>query len=153
MKPEPVQTSEFGKLYQGLAEDLLASPCLKDYVGKTQLIFTSPPFPLNRKKKYGNLTGEEYISWLSEFAIAFKEYLTKDGSIAIEIGNAWEKGKPTMSTLPMEALLAFKKAGNFHLCQEFIVHNPARLPTPAQWVNIERIRVKDSFTRIWWLFD
>jgi DNA modification methylase len=37
------------------------------------------------------------------------------------------------------------------LCQQFIWHNPARLPSPAQWVNIERIRVKDSFTHIWWM--
>jgi len=151
MKLKLAQTSKFGRLYQGLAENLLASSCLKDIVGKTQLIFTSPPFPLNRKKKYGNLTGEKYVSWLAGFAPIFKDYLTTDGSIVIEIGNAWEKGKPIMSTLPMEALLAFKQAGNFHLCQEFIVHNPARLPTPAQWVNIERIRVKDSFTRVWWL--
>ena len=56
-----------------------------------------------------------------------------------------------MSTTPMEALLAFKRAGDFHLCEEFIWHNPARLPSPAQWVNVQRTRVKDSFTRIWWL--
>lgn len=37
------------------------------------------------------------------------------------------------------------------MCQEFIWNNTARLPSPAQWVNIERIRVKDSFTRLWWL--
>ena len=56
-----------------------------------------------------------------------------------------------MSTLPLEALLAFKKAGKFHLCQEFICFNPARLPSPAQWVNVERCRVKDAYTRVWWL--
>ena len=37
------------------------------------------------------------------------------------------------------------------LCQEFIYYNPARLPGPIEWVNKRRIRVKDSFTRIWWL--
>jgi site-specific DNA-methyltransferase (cytosine-N4-specific) len=56
-----------------------------------------------------------------------------------------------MSTLALEALLGFKKSGDFHLCQQFICNNPARLPSPAQWVNIERIRVKDSFTHVWWL--
>ena len=30
-------------------------------------------------------------------------------------------------------------------------YNPARLPSPVEWVNKKRIRVKDSFTRIWWL--
>lgn len=28
---------------------------------------------------------------------------------------------------------------------------PARLPSPAQWVTVERIRVKDAFTRVWWM--
>ena len=56
-----------------------------------------------------------------------------------------------MSTLAMEALLAFKEHGRLHLCQQFICHNPARLPSPAQWVNRERIRVKDAYTNLWWM--
>ncbi len=67
------------------------------------------------------------------------------------MGNAWEPGKPVMSTLALRALLAFLDAGQFFLCQQFICYNPARLPTPAQWVNVERIRVKDAFTHLWWM--
>jgi site-specific DNA-methyltransferase (cytosine-N4-specific) len=37
------------------------------------------------------------------------------------------------------------------LCQQFICHNPTRLPSPAQWVNVERIRVKDAYTHVWWM--
>ena len=29
----------------------------QNYEGKVQLVFTSPPFPLNRAKRYGNLGG------------------------------------------------------------------------------------------------
>ncbi len=76
--------------------------------------------------------------------------LTKDGSIVIEIGNSWERGQPVMSTLAIEALLKFKEVGGLKLCQQFICYNPARLPSPAQWVNVERCRVKDSFTQVWW---
>jgi len=32
-----------------------------------------------------------------------------------------------------------------------VCSNKARLPSPAQWVNVERIRVKDAFTHIWWM--
>ena len=122
-----------------------------NYEGKIQLIFTSPPFPLNRKKKYGNLTGDEYKDWLCDVGNQMKSLLTPSGSIVIEIGNAWNNGEPTFSTLPMETLLEFKKRCNLYLCQEFIYYNPARLPGPIEWVNKQRIRVKDSFTRIWWL--
>jgi len=115
------------------------------------LIFTSPPFPLNRRKSYGNKSGKEYIEWLAPFAKIFGELLTSDGSVVIEMGNAWKPGEPVMSTLSLEALMRLKEEGQFHLCQEFIWYNPARLPSPAQWVNVDRIRVKDSFTRLWWL--
>jgi site-specific DNA-methyltransferase (cytosine-N4-specific) len=140
-----------GVMVQGTAEVALASPLLEQYRGKVQLIFTSPPFPLNRKKQYGNRKGEAYVKWLSSFAPLFREFLKPDGSIVLEMGNAWEPGKPAMSTLALRALIAFLDAGNLSLCQQFICYNPARLPTPAQWVNVERIRVKDAFTHVWWM--
>jgi site-specific DNA-methyltransferase (cytosine-N4-specific) len=77
--------------------------------------------------------------------------LTKNGSIVMEVGNAWEQGTPFMSTLPTRALLRFQQDNDLHLCQEFVWQNPAKLPSPAQWVNVDRIRVKDSFTKIWWM--
>lgn len=144
-------STKYGKSYQGNAEDALSSKLLTQYKGKVDLIFTSPPFPLNRKKKYGNKQGEEYINWLASFAPVFSKMLKPRGSIVIEMGNSWEPGKPVMSTLALRSLLQFLDAGSFYLCQQFIWNNPAKLPTPAQWVNVERIRVKDSFTNIWWL--
>ncbi len=133
------------------AEEVLRSRLVRRHMGKVQLIFTSPPFPLNRKKKYGNLTGNEYIDWLADFAPIFRDYLKPDGSIVVELGNAWERGNPVMSTLALRALLVFLERGGLHLCEQFVAYNTARLPSPAQWVNIERIRVKDAFTHIWWM--
>lgn len=147
----PVYSTDRGAIYCATAEELLNSSFGEKYHRKVQMIFTSPPFPLNRKKKYGNLTGDAYIHWLAGFAPLFRRFLKKNGSIVIELGNAWEKGQPFMSTLALEALLAFLKAGELHLCEQFICYNPARLPSPAQWVNVERIRVKDAFTHIWWM--
>lgn len=118
---------------------------------KFDLIFTSPPFPLNRSKEYGNINGNEYIRWFETLSDQFSKVLSDSGSIVIEIGNVWEKGIPTHSTLPIEALLAFKQKNNLYLCEEFIYYNPARLPAPVEWVNKKRIRAKDSFSRIWWL--
>lgn len=140
-----------GIFYHGLAEEIIQTKLLPEYKNTIDMIFTSPPFPLVRKKKYGNLEGEEYINWIKGFASIFRQLLKPDGSIVIEIGNAWNAGEPTMSTLPIETLIEFKKAGNYNLCELFIYDNPNRLPGPTSWVNIERIRVKDSFTHIWWL--
>ncbi|MDR2410110.1 MAG: site-specific DNA-methyltransferase [Bacteroidales bacterium] len=143
--------TNYGKCFHGNIEDILRSKFFQNNKGKINLIFTSPPFPLNRKKKYGNLNGNEYIEWLTNITTSLKDYLTDDGSFVIEIGNSWEEHEPIMSTLSMETLLAIKNKGEFKLCQQFIWFNTAKLPSPVQWVNVDRIRVKDSFTTIWWM--
>ncbi|HAN20439.1 MAG TPA: site-specific DNA-methyltransferase [Clostridiales bacterium] len=132
-------------------ENVIKKYLIPNYINQVQLIFSSPPFPLNRAKKYGNLVGEEYKNWLCDVGRSLLPLLSINGSIVIEIGNAWNPGEPTFSTLPMETLLEFKNRCGLHLCQEFIYYNPARLPGPIQWVNKERVRVKDSFTRLWWM--
>jgi len=147
----PAFRTRRGRTYCCNAEDYLRSRRAKQNLGKVQLIFTSPPFPLNTKKAYGNLRGAEYTDWLAKFAPLFKEMLTPTGSVVLEMGNAWEPGQPVMSTLALEGLLKFLKEGEFKLAQQFICHNPARLPSPAQWVNVERIRLKDSYTHVWWM--
>lgn len=141
----------WGRMHYGKSDEVLGDGSLARFEGKVNLIFTSPPFPLNRKKRYGNETGESYIRWLCAFGPLFKKMLAPDGSIVIEMGNSWEPGSPVMSTLALRALLDFQAKNDLYLCQEFIWQNPAKLPSPAQWVNVERIRVKDSFTKIWWL--
>lgn len=148
---KPVFGTDLGRMYQCKVEEFLTSGTADTVRGHVQLIFTSPPFPLNRKKKYGNESGEEYLEWLANLAPRLAELLKPDGSIVIEIGNAWEQGQPTMSTLSLEALLEFKRRGKLHLCQQFVWQNPARLPSPVQWVNLERQRVKDTFTHLWWM--
>ncbi len=149
--PPVAYATEHGKMLRGTIEACLESDALVHVRGEVQLLLTSPPFPLNRKKKYGNLTGDAYVAWLAGLAPSFSDLLAPSGSIVMEVGNAWEQGRPTMSTLSLRALLAFLEAGGLHLCQQFISHNPARIPSPAQWVTIERIRVKDSFTNVWWM--
>jgi site-specific DNA-methyltransferase (cytosine-N4-specific) len=140
-----------GIYYLSEMEEIIGDENFVKNHGKVNLIFTSPPFPLNRKKSYGNLQGDNYLEWFEGLSKKFKNILADDGSIVIELGNSWESGSPVMSTLAMKSLLGFLESGNLKLCQQFIWFNTAKLPSPAQWVNIERIRVKDSFTHIWWM--
>ena len=147
----PLYRTRKGVQYLGDSEDILKSKWFLPLQKKVDLIFTSPPFPLNSKKKYGNLNGNEYINWLSNYANIFNDLLNENGSLVIELGNSWESGIPAMSIVSIEALLALKEKGKYYLCQEFIWNNTSSLPNPAQWVNIERIRLKNSFSRLWWL--
>lgn len=150
-KQRPAYTTPRGRLFVGKAEDVLSSASLDPWRGKVQLVFTSPPFPLVRQKKYGNLVGTAFSDWLASFAKPLASLLKPDGSIVIELGNGWNPGVPTVSTIGIKSLLAFQEAAGLHLCQEFICYNPARLPTPIEWVAVRRMRVKDAFTRVWWM--
>jgi site-specific DNA-methyltransferase (cytosine-N4-specific) len=37
------------------------------------------------------------------------------------------------------------------LAEEFFWYNPSKLPSPIEWVNKRKIRVKDSVNTVWWL--
>lgn len=139
-----------GTAYQSSIEDFVSSRNAGELDRQVQLILTSPPFPLASPKEYGNQNGSQYTQWLENVFCDLVPLLKPSGSLVVEIGNAWDKGSPTMSTVPLETLLAIHKSTGLALCQQFIAHNPNRLPSPATYVNRERIRVKDSFTHIWW---
>jgi len=113
------------------------------------LVLTSPPFALRRKKEYGNVTQAEYLEWFWPFAEEIFRVLKTDGSFVLELGGSWNAGKPTRSLYQYELVLKLTKI--FHLAQDFYWYNPARLPTPAEWVTIRRTRVKDAVSLVWWL--
>jgi len=150
-QPRLAYRTNSGRAYHSTLRSFLHSRAGRALEGQVDLILTSPPFPLNRKKRYGNLQGDRYLDWLKELAPELVRLLRPKGSIVIELGNAWEPGSPVMSTLPTRALLSFMEAGGLNLCEEFIGYNKARLPAPIQWVNVERMRVKDAYTHIWWM--
>lgn len=142
-----------GKIIEGNSIELLKGKMKKKLEGKVNLIITSPPFPLNNKKQYGNEKGEEYLKWFIDMAPIFSDLLAEDGSLVIEIGNAWEPERPVQSLLHLECLFGLVKhpEANLRLIQEFICYNPSKLPSPAQWVTVNRLRTVDSYTHVWWI--
>ena len=115
------------------------------------MVLTSPPFALTRKKDYGNAQEEEYLEWFRPFAAEFHRILKDDGSLVIDLGGAWKPGIPVRSLYHFKLLIMLCEEYGFHLAQEFYWWNPSKLPTPAEWVNIRRIRVKDAVNTVWWL--
>jgi site-specific DNA-methyltransferase (cytosine-N4-specific) len=115
------------------------------------LIMTSPPFALERKKEYGNVSSSEYVPWFLTFAHEFHRVLKNTGSLVIDIGGSWVKGQPTRSLYHFELVIALVKEVNFHLAQEFYWYNPSKLPSPAEWVTVRRVRVKDGVNTVWWM--
>jgi len=119
--------------------------------GSVDLIMTSPPFGLVRKKDYGNEDADKYLDWFRPFAEHFRRILKDSGSLVIDIGGAWNPGLPTRSLYHFKLLIMLCEEYGFHLAQEFYWWNPSKLPTPAEWVTVRRIRVKDAVNCVWWL--
>jgi len=141
---KPYYTTALGGFYLGDATKLLK----KLPTESVNLILTSPPYAIHEKKKYKKIGQEEYVDWFMNFADDFWRVLKKDGSLVIDIGGGRKKGQPIRSTYQFELLLTLCK--KFYLAQEFYWYNPAKLPTPAEWVTIRRIRVKDAVNFVWW---
>ena len=140
-------STELGEIYH--ADSLNVLRTMES--GSVDLVMTSPPFALTRKKEYGNLRENQYLTWFRTFAAEFRRVLKDSGSLVIDIGGSWKPGAPVRSLYHFKLLVMLCDDFGFHLAQEFYWWNPSKLPSPAEWVNIRRIRVKDAINPVWWL--
>jgi len=143
----PLYTTPLGTFLVGDSLNLIMR--LQD--SSIDLVMTSPPFALLREKEYGNKGQADYVSWLCQFGRAVRRVLKPSGSFVIDLGGAYQRGAPVRSLYNYEVLLKLCKEEKFFLAEEFFWHNPAKLPSPIEWVNKRKIRAKDSVNTIWWL--
>ena len=141
-------STKYGKIVHGDSQSYMQDQIADESV---DLIFTSPPFALLRKKDYGNVEAENYVEWFEPFAHEFHRILKPTGSLVIDIGGSWIPGQPTRSLYHWELLIMLCRKLDFHLAQEYYWWNPSKLPTPAEWVNVRRVRVKDGVNCVFWL--
>lgn len=144
--PQPLYRTHFGEAYLGDALDLLR--CLPD--DSIDLVMTSPPFALQRQKEYGNVDQNEYVDWLLPFTIEVKRVVKKTGSFVLDLGGAYRKGRPVRSLYNYRILIRLCDEQGWNLAEEFFWFNPSKLPSPIEWVNKRKIRVKDAVNTVWW---
>ena len=147
MRQTPIYKTKLGKAFCADSLDFMRG--LPD--GEVDLVVTSPPYALHFKKEYGNADQKQYVAWFLPFAREIRRILKPEGSFVLNVGGAWTPGSPLRSLYHYRLLLALCDEVGFNLCQEFFWHNPAKMPAPAEWVNVRRIRVKDSVEYIFWL--
>lgn len=144
---QPAYTTRIGSAFMADAID-----ALRKVPDRTiNAVVTSPPYALEFKKTYGNADKADYIAWMLPFAKEIRRVLTDDGSLILNIGGSYNKGKPTRSLYHFKLLIELVDTLGFYLAQECFWFNPAKMPTPAEWVNVRRMRIKDSVEYVWWL--
>ncbi len=143
----PFYKTPLGAAFAGDSRELLRR--VPD--ASVNLVFTSPPYALHFKKEYGNVNKAEYVDWFLTFAREIKRVLTDDGSFVLNVGGSYNAGTPTRSLYHFKLLIALVEEVGLHLAQECFWYNPAKMPVPAEWVTVRRMRVKDSVEYVWWL--
>lgn len=146
MVETPTYRTEYGETYNGDSLKLIQQ--LENE--SIDLVMTSPPFALLRQKEYGNEKQEDYVEWLGKFAKLLLPKLKHTGSLVVDLGGAYERGKPTRSLYNFKVLIYFCETLGYHLAEEFYWYNPSKLPSPIEWVNKRKIRAKDSVNTVWW---
>jgi DNA modification methylase len=145
--PTPLYTTDYGAAYVGDSLELL-DQLESDSI---DLVITSPPFALQRKKTYGNVEQEDYVDWLLEFCKKVYRVLNSTGSFVLDLGGAYQSKRPVRSLYNYRVLIKLCDELEFRLAEEFFWFNPAKLPSPIEWVNKRKIRAKDSVNTVWWL--
>jgi len=143
----PFYSTSLGDAY--LADSLEVLRALPD--GSVNVVLTSPPYALHFKKEYGNEKSADYVNWFLPFAREIRRVLADDGSFVLNIGGSYNPGAPTRSLYHFKLLIALVEDLGFHLAQECYWYNPAKMPMPAEWVTVRRIRIRDSVEHVWWL--
>ena len=146
LDPHTIYTTPAGSQVVGDSREILR--LLPE--ASVDLIVTSPPFALLREKSYGNRDQQDYVAWLVEFGRAALPVLKETGSFVVDLGGAYQRGRPIRSLYQWRVLLEFCDSLDYRLAEEWYWHNPAKLPSPIEWVNKRKIRVKDSVNTVWW---
>ena len=146
MKSKPLYITTNGSCHVGDSLELLRE--IED--SSVDLVMTSPPFALQRQKTYGNVEESDYVRWITPFASEVLRVLKDTGSFVLDLGGSYRTGIPSRSLYNFRVLIALCDEVGFHLAEDFYWFNPAKLPSPIEWVNKRKIRAKDSVNTVWW---
>ena len=97
----------------------------------------------------------QYLEHRLEAVIILGEIPTDDSrntltTVLLDLGGAYQSGRPVRSLYNFRVMLRLCDEHGFRLAEEFFWHNPAKLPSPIEWVNKRKIRAKDSVNTVWW---
>lgn len=100
-----------------------------------QLCLTSPPFPLQKARNYGNPKGvRAYIEFLLSVLEPIAKRLVKGGSLVLNISNdIFKQGSPARSTYLERLIIAIEDELDLQLMDRIVWHNKNKPPGPTKW--------------------
>lgn len=114
--------------------------------GSVKLVLTSPPYPVVRRE-YGRFTVPEWLDWMKRLTSMWKGLLTDDGTIAVNLMDAFVSGAPSLSPYIERFTLAAIDDVGLHLAGRMMWHSPNKLGN-IQWTAKARVQPKNSLEHI-----
>ena len=115
------------------------------------LCITSPPYPLAKARRYGNVTEDQYVDWICKELEPVVKHLVKGGSICLNVSNdIFAPGLPSRSMYRHKLVLALCDRLGLHLMDELVWSNPTKPPGPVQWASINRFQLSVGWEPVYW---
>lgn len=94
--------------------------------GSLQLILTSPPYPVVGRE-YGRFTVPEWLEWMSGLVGLWKDLLSDDGTLAVNLMDVHVPGSPMLSPYVERFTLDAIDRHGLHLAGRMPWHSPTKL--------------------------
>lgn len=115
------------------------------------LVLTSPPYPLQKARAYGNPTEAQYVDWICETLEPMVKNLRPGGSICLNISNdVFLPGLPARSLYRERLVLALHDRLGLYKMDEFIWFNRSKPPGPVQYASIQRNQLNVAWEPVYW---
>lgn len=114
--------------------------------GTVSLIMLSPPYP-GVKRAYGSMDIPQWLAWMKALTSKWKDLLTDDGTLAINLMDRFEPGAACFSPYIERFTLSVVDDIGMNLASRMYWHSPTKLPN-LQWSVRERIQPKNTVEQV-----
>lgn len=115
------------------------------------LILSSPPYPLQFPRAYGNVQEKEYADWLCYMIEPIVKNLVDGGSVVLNISNDISiKGSPHKSLYKERLVLALYDRLGLYKMDEIPWINTSKIPSNA-WATQKKVQMLPAWEPILWL--
>ncbi|EAZ97475.1 site-specific DNA-methyltransferase [Marinobacter sp. ELB17] len=115
------------------------------------LVLTSPPYPLQTARAYGNPNLNQYIDFVVESLRPIAKHLEPGGSICLNLSNdIFEPGIPARSLYRERLVIALADELKLWKMDELIWHNPCKPPGPIAWASKKRNQLNVAWEPVYW---
>lgn len=115
------------------------------------LCLTSPPYPLQRARAYGNPGEREFSDWICWQLEPAVRQLAPGGSVVLNISNdIFMPGSPARSLYVERAVLDLHHRLGLQLMDRLIWENPVKPPGPTRWACVGRQQLVHTWEPCLW---